>query len=67
MTDTRTGTRTLILTQEQLRLISQWANNAWHDADQARMMTRPNSPQEKAAEADQLFVGEILEKIRNVS
>lgn len=64
MTDTRTGTRTLVFTQEQIRLISQWATNAWHDADQARLTSRIDSPQEASYKADQLFIETIQEKLR---
>lgn len=65
MVDTATGTRTLTLTREQIRLISQWATNAWHDADQNRLMARINSPQEAAHLADQQFVEEIQQKLRD--
>lgn len=57
------ATKTLTFTAEELRLISIWANNAEHDVDQARMLTRPDSPQEKAAKADQLFIQEIQRKL----
>lgn len=67
MVDTATGTRTVAWTREQLRLISQWANNAWHDADQNRLLARIDSPQEAAHLADQQFIEQIQEKLRNVS
>ena len=64
MVDTATGTRTFVFTQEQIRLISQWATNAWHDADQARLLARIDSPQEAAHLADQQFIETVMEKLR---
>ena len=64
MTDTRTGTRSIPFTQEQIRLISQWAPNAWHDADQARLLSPVNSPREAAHLADQQFIEAIASKLR---
>lgn len=49
------GTRSLILTDEEWRAIAILVNVAEHEADDTRMLTRPDSPQEKAAEADQSF------------
>lgn len=57
------ATRTFTFTEEEARLLKIWVDNAWHDADQARMLTRPDSPQEKAAEADQALITGIREKI----
>lgn len=57
------ATRTYTFTEEEARLIKIWVDNAWHDADQARMLTRPDSPQEKAAEADQALIQGIRAKI----
>lgn len=59
-------TRTIDFTPAELRLIAQWANNAWHDLDQARILTRPDSPQEKSAEADQEFIENIQAKLRGI-
>lgn len=64
MTDTRTGTRTFVFTPEQHRLLMQWASHEWQLADDRRMLSRPDSPQEKAEEAHQLMVQEIQDKLR---
>lgn len=57
------ATKTLILTEDEYRAIAILVNNAWHDADNKRMLTRPDSSQEKAAEADQLFWQQIRVKL----
>lgn len=62
---TATGTRTLILTQEQLRLIAQWANNEWDTINQGRFWFLPDSPQEKAAFADLAVIEDIQDKLRS--
>lgn len=56
--------RDITLTDDQIRLIKQWANDAWHDADQARMLTRPGSPQEAACLADQLDIEQVRAVLR---
>lgn len=56
-------TRQIIFTAEELRLMSIWANNAEHDISQDKMLTRPDSPQEHACEADQIMVRGIQAKL----
>lgn len=57
------ATRTVTLTEDEWRLISIWANNAHHDIDRQRIRELPDSPQEKAAEADQKFIQQIMAKL----
>ena len=57
------STRSFVFTEEEVRLIAQLVNNAEHDADNKRMLTRPGSPQEKAAEADQAQLQHIQGKL----
>jgi hypothetical protein len=57
------GTRSFTFTAEETRLLMRWASRADHEADSTRMLTRPNSPQEAAAEADQLLVQQIQDKL----
>jgi hypothetical protein len=57
------STRTLVFTAEELQALSILVNNAEHDADQRRMLTRPDSPQEKAAAADQAQLQTIMAKL----
>lgn len=56
------GTRSLILTDDEWRALAILVNNAEHDADQARITQRIDSPAEKAHEADQLFWQQIQAK-----
>ena len=58
------ATRTLVLTADEIQLITQWANSAWSDADQARMLTIPASPQEQSALADQQLIESVKAKLR---
>ncbi len=64
MTDTRTGTVTLILTPEERRYLSILVGHDWQVTDDKRMLSRPDSPQEKAATADQTFIEAIQTKLR---
>lgn len=57
------GTRNIPFTDEELRLISQWANSAEKDLDTKRMLARIGSPQEASYEADQQFVQNIMAKL----
>lgn len=66
MVDTRTGTRNLILTPEEVRYLSQLVSHDWQVADDKRMLSRPDSPQEKAAEADQAFIEIVAQKLRGL-
>lgn len=64
MTDTRTGTVTVILTPEERRYLSVLVGHDWQQVDDKRMLSRPDSPQEKAATADQVFVEAVQAKLR---
>lgn len=64
MTDTRTGTRTFTFTPEETRLLAQLVSHEWQLLDDRRMLSRPDSPQEKSAEADQLMVQTLQDKLR---
>lgn len=57
------ATKTYTFTEDEVRLIAILVNNAEHEADDKRMLSRPESPQEKAAEADQLFIQGIQAKL----
>lgn len=58
------STREVTLNEAQIRMIRQWAQEAWHDLDQERMMTIPNSPKEAAVLADQLDIELLRDKLR---
>lgn len=53
------NTREITFTADQIRLIRQWADIAWSNADQQRMLTHPGSPQEASCLADQLDIEKI--------
>lgn len=57
------STRTLVFTDAEIRIISQWASHAEHEADDKRMLSRPDSPQEKMAEEDQRTIQTIQAKL----
>jgi hypothetical protein len=61
---TETGTRTFVFTPEERRLLAQWASHEWQLADDRRMLSRPGSPQEAAAEADQALIEVVQQKLR---
>jgi hypothetical protein len=64
MTDTRTGTRTIAWTPEEIRYLSALVGHDWQVVDDRRMLSRIGSPQEKAAEADQAFIEVVQSKLR---
>lgn len=66
MTDTRTGTVTLILTTEERRYLSILVGHDWQQTDDKRVLSRPDSPQEKMAQADQTFIETVQEKLRGL-
>lgn len=57
-------TREITFTNDQIKLLRQLLNDAWHDLDQARMRTRPDSPQEASCLADQLDIEKIQGLLR---
>lgn len=57
-------TRDITLTDQQIRVIRRWADAAWTDADQQRMLAQPGSPQEAACLADQKEIEIIRELLR---
>lgn len=65
-TDTSTGVRHLLLTREEVRYLSQLVSHDWQQTDDKRMLSRPDSPQEKAAEADQTFIESVQQKLRGL-
>ena len=57
------STQTFIFTAEERRFLSSLVHSAWIDADNKRMLSRVDSPQEKAAQADQEFIQSVEEKL----
>lgn len=66
MTDTRTGTVTVVLTPEERRYLAVLVGHDWQVMDDKRMLSRPDSPQEKAAEADQKMIEVVQSKLRGL-
>lgn len=58
------ATRSLILTLEERRFLNQLVARAWAEVDTQRLLARIDSPQEKAALADQQFIEGIQAKLR---
>lgn len=56
-------TRDIVFSDEEIRLLTQWATRAYQEADVTRLTARIDSPQEKAAEADQVTIRKIKEKL----
>jgi hypothetical protein len=58
-------TKTITFTDPEWRLLMQWAGFEERKADTQRMMALPHSPQEASAEADQLLIQSIQDKLRS--
>lgn len=61
------ATRSYTFTAEEARWLAQIVGHEWQKADDRRMLSRPDSPQEKVAEADQAFIEVIQGKLRGGS